>query len=179
MAFVHCRGLLGVRYPEGTTFTQDQLLQIKPQHLLDWLVYKAFHKSNYSVENGDRPIHARASHIEQLKKGVSYFMPHQSIPWMNGQGNPTKHNTLRKLIAEIELLEVRAEGSDSKAKRAMTIEEFRMELKMLRGMSDYTHRVTYVAMTLWQYHLISRVDDIANFGMSNPKGHGVEHTIVV
>ena len=82
------------------------------------------------------------------------------------------HNTLRKLIAEIKLLEVCAKGSDSKAKRAMTIEEFRMELKMLRGMSDYTHCVTHMAMALWQYHLIGRVDDIANFGMSNPKGHG-------
>ena len=68
---------------------------------------------------------------------------------MNGQGNPTKHNTLRKLIAEIKLLEVCAKGSDSNAKRAMTIEEFRMELKMLCGMSDYTHRVRYVAMALW------------------------------
>ena len=26
-------------------------------------------------------------------------------------------------------------------------------------------------MTVWQYHLIGRIDDVCNFGMSNPKGH--------
>ena len=29
VVFVHRRGLLGARYPKGTTFTRDQLLQIK------------------------------------------------------------------------------------------------------------------------------------------------------
>lgn len=173
MAFIHQRD---VRYPKGTTFTRDQLLEIQPQHIYDWLGWKAFQKKPFSIENGDRPIHARASHLDQLKKGISYFMPHNSPHWIDGRGgNPTKHNMHRKLIEAVKLCEVRKEGSESKVKRALTMPEFEREIKMLRAHGelneDYNYRVKYVAMALWQYHLIGQVDDVCHFGMANPKGH--------
>lgn len=174
MGYVHQKG---GRYSKGTTFTREQLLQIRPQHLLDWLSMKAFGKTNYSIEGGDRPMSARSSTLEQNKKGVSFFMIHPDNNWMNGQGNPTKHNSLRKIIDDVKLCEVRGEGSPSNAKRAMTLEEFKKELEMLRehgkiNGNDYNFCVKYPAMALWQYHLIGRVDDVCNFGMANPKGHG-------
>ena len=173
MAFIHGRQ---ERYVKGTLFTREQLLQIQPQHVHDYLAHKAFHKINFSIDAGDRPIHARSSHLEQLKKGISYFMVDKDPHYMNGQGNPTKHSSLRKLIETVKLCEVRGEGAPSKTKRAMTLEEFQMELKMLREYgdknADYNYRVKYCAMALWQYHLIGRIDDVCNFGMGNPKGHG-------
>jgi hypothetical protein len=173
MGFVHGRSS---RYPKGTTFTRSQLLELQPRHVHDWLAKKAFGKVEYSVANGDRPTSARASHLEQLKKGVSFFMVNHNPAWCNNQGNPTKDNSLRKLIDEVKLLEVRGEGSKPRAKRALTLTEFRKQLEMLRrhGVEkdcDYNFLVKYPAMCLWQYHLIGRVDDTANFGMSNPKGH--------
>ena len=42
-------------YPKGTTFTKDQLLQLQPQHVKDWLSMKAFGKVDWRYEVGDRP----------------------------------------------------------------------------------------------------------------------------
>ena len=173
MGFVHGRGS---RYPKDTTFTREQLLELQPQHLYDWLAFKAFGKVDFSISEGDRPTSARSSTLEQLKKGVSFFMPNHDNHWMNGEGNPTKHHSLRKLIDQVKLLEVRGEGSESNVKRAMTQEEFKKELEILHRhgieTSDYDFLSRFRAMALWQYHLIGRVDDVCNFGMSNPKGHG-------
>ena len=173
MAFIHS---LPERYPKGTTFTRAQLLQIHPQHILDWLAFKAYGKADYDIDAGDRPKFARASHLEQIKKGISFFMPNHDNPWMNGEGNPTKHRTLRVIIDQVKVFEVRGQGAPSKAKRAMTIPEFKCELALLdrkgKEDDDYDFLVRYRAMALWQFHLIGRIDDVCNFGMANPKGHG-------
>lgn len=42
MTFVHRLQPPGTTYPKDTTFTREQLLQIKPQHLRDFLSFKAF-----------------------------------------------------------------------------------------------------------------------------------------
>jgi hypothetical protein len=173
MAFAHNRDF--PRYPKDTVFTRAQLLQLQPQHIHDFLAQKAFNKIDYSIENGDRPVHARSSTLDFLKKAFSFFMPNHDPQWCNNQGNPTKHNMHRKLIDLVKLYEVRGEGADSHTKRALTMAEFYKELEMLRthgiATDDFKFTVKYPAMTLWQYHLIGRVDDVCNFGMSNPKGH--------
>ena len=173
MAFCHDRNF--TYYPKGTKFTRDQLLQLQPQHIHNWLADKAFRKAKYSVEGGDKPVHARASSLEYLKKAISFFMPYQSANWCNGQGNPTKHSMHRELIDTVKKCEVRGEGASSRAKRALTLAEFYKELEMLREIgdktNDWTFSVKYPAMTMWQYHLIGRIDDVCHFGMSNPMGN--------
>ena len=93
----------------------------------------------------------------------------------NGHGNPTKHNMHRKLIDTVKKCEVRGEGAESKVKRALTIPELYKELEMLRVYeakhNDHNYSLKYTAMTLWQYHLIGRIDDVCNFGMANPMGN--------
>jgi hypothetical protein len=174
MAYAHNREF--ARYPKGTLFTREQLLQLKPQHLRNWMAKKAFGKVDYSIDRGDRPIHARSSYLEFQKKAVSFFMPDNAPHWCNGQGNPTKHAMHRTLLAVIKKCEVRGEGADPKAKRALTIAEFDKELEMLRALGverddDYNLTVKYPAMLLWQYHLIGRIDDVVHFGMGSPMGH--------
>ena len=173
MAFVHGRDF--EKYPTGTLFTRVQLLEIQPQHVHDFLALKAFKKVDYSIEAGDKPIHGRSSSMEFTKKAISFFMPNHNPHWCNDAGNPTKHQMHRKLIDLVKLMEVRGEGSDSKTKRALSIVEWYKELEMLRAYgttkNDYNFAVKYPAMTVWQYHLIGRIDDVCNFGMSNPKGH--------
>ena len=87
MAF--CRDRNFPVYPKNTTFLRDQLLQLRPQHIHDWLADKALRKAKYSSEGGDKPVHARSSSLEYLKKAISFFVPYQSANWCNGQGNPT------------------------------------------------------------------------------------------
>ena len=69
----------------------------------------------------------------------------------------------------------RGEGADPKAKRALTISEFSKQLELLRSLGaekqDYNFLVKYPAMSLWQYNLIARIEDVVYFGMANPMGH--------
>ena len=171
MTFVHGRS---PTYPKDTIFTREQLLELKPQHIRDFMALKAYHKVDFSPED-DKPIYARSSSLEQVKKGVSFFMPNNFPQWCNGQGNPSKSGVLTKFINDIRLAEVRGEGAPTKAKRAFTAPEFMKELEMLRRhgheKNDFNHRVKYIAMCLWQYHLIGRSDVTAHFEMSSPKGH--------
>ena len=173
MAFVHNRNF--PRYKKGTTFTREKLLQLKPQHIHNWLALKAFKKVNFSVEGGDRPTHARSSAIEYQKKAISFFMPDNAPQWCNGQGNPTKHAMHRKLIDLIKKCEVRGEGADPKDKRALTMTEFLKQLEMIRvigtSRQDFNYVVKYPAMMLWQYHLIGRIDDVVHFAMTSPMGY--------
>ena len=172
MTFVHGRN---TTYPLDTIFTRAQLLELKPQHIRDFMAKKAYKKVEFSHEDGDRPIHARSSSLEQVKKGVSFFMPNNHPHWCNGQGNPTKSEVLTKLINDIKLMEVRGEGAPTKAKRAFSAAEFIKELEMMRRHGGekkcFNHQVKYIAMCLWQYHLIGRSDDVAHFQISSPKGH--------
>ena len=66
MAFAHNRDFR--RYPKGRTFSREQLLQLKPQHIHNWLAKRAFGKVLFSIESGDRPIHARSSSLEFQKR---------------------------------------------------------------------------------------------------------------
>ena len=67
------------------------------------------------------------------------------------------------------------EGTPTKAKQVFTAAEFSKQLEMMlhhgHEKNNFNHRVNYIAMCLWQYHLIGRSDDTAHFAMSNPKGH--------
>ena len=102
-------------------------------------------------------------------------MPNHAPNWCNGLGNPTKHTMHTTLFQAIKKLEVRGLGANPKAKRALAIQEFYKQLQMLCAFGlekdDYNYTVKYVAMGLWQYHLIAQIDSVVHFGMANPMGH--------
>ena len=133
MTFVHRRKR---GYPAGTTFTRDQLLQLQPGHIRDWLSMKAFRKTDWSIEAGDRPIYHRANSLEQAKKCVSFFMPNNLPGWCNGHGNPTKAEEINTLINAVKKCEVRGEGAPSRATRPLTQAEFRKEMELLPNHKD-------------------------------------------
>ena len=76
MAFVHNRPF--ERYTKGSTFTKEQLLQIKPEHVHNWLAKLAVGKVDYSIEAGDRPTKMRCSSLEMRKKQLSFSMPNHA-----------------------------------------------------------------------------------------------------
>jgi hypothetical protein len=122
MAFAHNRDF--ARYPKDTVFTHAQLLQLQPQHVHDFLAHKAFHKIDYSIKNGDRPVYTQSSMLVFQKKAINYFMPNHDPQCCNNQGNPTKHNKHRKLIDLVKLCEVSGEGTDSHTVRMYLLNNY-------------------------------------------------------
>jgi hypothetical protein len=109
-----------------------------------------------------------------VKKALSYFMP-EPPPYINGHGNPTKSKVINDLIKFVQLCEVRHEGAPSKAKRAFSQAEFRKELELMVRHDPKCLKLTvrYRAMSLWQYHLVGRVDDAANSQLVALKVHNL------
>ena len=77
------------------------------------------------------------------------------------------------MIKQVKKFEVCGEGAPSNAKRPLKQAEFRKTLSLFRqDGNDWNHKFRYPMMALWQYHLIGRVDDVCNFKMNDPRGHG-------
>ena len=66
-----------MQYHKDNEFRKEALLQVKPTHIRNLMALKAYRKIDYEVEV-DRTSGARASHLEQMKKGISCFMPDNS-----------------------------------------------------------------------------------------------------
>jgi hypothetical protein len=160
-------------YTKGQTFSKNQLLKLYPKHVLAFLTYKAFGVAKRKPE--DRPKYARASHIKNIKMKISHFMPSGSA-WVDlangkGHGNPTRHKSINQLIADIIQFETRGEGADSHDVRPMTIPEYEMELELFRKQKDPVVRKRNPLIGIYQYHFITRADDVCNFKITDPKGH--------
>jgi hypothetical protein len=141
--------------------------------VLSFLTHKAFGKTRR--EEDDRPTYARSNHIKNIKMKISHYMP-SGAAWVDladgsGHGNPTKHKAINNLIADIVQFEVRGEGSESKDVRDMTMAEVDKELEPFRQSRDELCRYRNTLMGLYQYQFITRMDDIVNFKVDDPKGH--------
>ena len=96
------------------------------------------------------------------------------MPYINGQGNPTKSKIVSDVIKFVQLCEVCKEGAPSNTKRVLTQAELRKEMELWAAhKNDLTHTVRFGTMGLWQYHLVGRADDAANAKISAPRVHGV------
>jgi hypothetical protein len=161
-------------YEEEATFTREQMLEIRPNDVKRYLCMKAYNDPDpdTSGPNGARPIHARAESLYYSKKALSLFMPYKNAPWVNGRGNPTRSEPVNAMIKEVKKFEVRGQGAPSNAKRPLKLTKFWKNQELLRKEDDWNHKMKYPMMCLWQWHLIGRVDDVANFKMADPRGHG-------
>jgi len=111
------------------------------------------------------------AHLPLSKKGLSYYMPHRTVPWVNDVGNPTRSAEVNDLINEIKKFEVRGKGCQSSAKRPIREVEFRKTLELLRAQPSFDCKHKHPFLFTWQHHLIGRLDDCANFEVSDPRGH--------
>lgn len=167
MAFFHgC-----IEYPGDQQFTREELLELTPLDIKQWLANKAFGDPDYNVQRGDRPVYARSSTLEFAKKSVSFFMPNRVPPWVNGAGNPTKSAAVNDMLREVKKFEVRGEGVGDCSMRPITEQEFRMTIHLFRAQHDWITSWKYSTMALWQYHLIGRIDDVVHFKISDPRSH--------
>jgi len=149
-------------------------LEITPTDIKQFFGLLTFNDPDYNVHPpaNHRPIHCRSTSLETYKKGLSYYMPHRTVPYVNGVGNPTRSAEVNDIINQIKKFEVRGEGCPSSAKRAIREKEFRKQLELLWAQPSFDLKYKYPFLLTWQHHLIGRLDDCANFEVSDPRGHG-------
>ena len=172
MEFLHGRdpGTYDIHH---CTFTRDELLAITPLDVKRFFGLLAYNDPDYNIFPPalHRPKYCRSTSLETYKKGLSYYMPHRTVPYVNGVGNPTRSAEVNDIINEIKKFEVRGEGCKSSAKRPIRENEFRKQLELLRAQPTFESKLKYPFLLTWQWHLIGRLDDCANFELDDPRGH--------
>ena len=164
----------GVEHPKGTEIPQERLVELTPEHLMRW-----FKKVTYGTEDPEEdasPI-ARSNSLEFYKKALSYFMPNRLMVWneISNVGNPTRCAEINDLIKKVKKKEVRKQGVPSRARRALSHEEFKACHATLKAHGrncetdsfDLIWNFGCVASLNYQFHMMSRVDDLMNLKMEN------------
>ena len=92
-------------------YSQEDLLSITPEQLVEFCAQKVYGVSNPSED--DNPTLGRSSWVQYAKKAISFFMPNRLAHWdvRTRTGNPTKSAELNDLIKMIKKKEVRKQGS--------------------------------------------------------------------
>jgi hypothetical protein len=167
--------LNGTNHTKEHHFTDEQLIQLTPNHIIKFFRFRAFEFEE------DRPINEvsdwvtgwRGSTLEAYKRSISHFMPNKIPTWdrMNQQGNPTKSGDINDFIKLVKKLEVRKKGKPSQAKRALTRREFNFAINLLEEENGFFKKVQLPTMMKLQYHLIGRSDDICKLETLGFEGH--------
>ena len=97
--------------------------------------------------------------------------PWVDLPDGTGNGNPTRHKSINKLIADMIQFEIRDEGAEGRDVRDMTVEEFQKEMELFHEHKDPICRYRNTLMGLYQFQFITRCDDVCNFKVEDPKSH--------
>ena len=98
-------------YVRGTVFTQAQLLEIRPSHLVRYMCRLAY--GTETPDDDARPLGRRSSGLHFVKKAISFFMPNQNAKWNveHESGNPTMSVAVNSLLKRIKKAEVRKRGN--------------------------------------------------------------------
>ena len=161
------------QYDKDKVFTKEELLQIRPRDIHNWMALKAFGKTRYDVDAGDKSTGCRLSTLDWMKKALSYYMPYKRAPWVEGRGNPSRSDCVNNLMGIVKKLEARGQGAKSQVKRPLTQVEFCKEQEQMRRLPDWEHKYKYPAMNLYQFHLCGRADDTCHFKLGDLKGNRV------
>jgi hypothetical protein len=113
----------GQAYGQDTVFTQAQLLEIRPRDLVRYMCLQAYKTADPTAE--DKPMYARSTGLEVIKKAISSFMPNKNVKWNveSQTGNPTMSVAVNELIKKIKKAEVRKQGKKSNAKRDLKVSQ--------------------------------------------------------
>ena len=161
-------------YPTAMTFGRGELMLLTADDVTEFFNLMAFGTATPGPNN--LPTHCRSSSLEQAKKGISYFMPNKHIPWNvdTNVGNPTRSPQVMAVIRVVKRFEVRRQGRLSKAKRELTMAEFRMTVHdaqagVLGRSFDLVTKLPTMLKT--QVHIIGRIDDISHMPTDSIKSH--------
>ena len=161
----------GEHYGKDHVFTKTHLLLLTPRDICKYFNLKVFGSVN-PEEDATSKL-GRSSSLMFYKKAISYFMPNKLIGWNveTKTGNPTKSIEVNALIKKVQKMEVRKQGKASQATRALTIDEIKFVMQMLRKGSDLTKKLAVPALCSFQFSMIGRIDDTCRFVMSELYAH--------
>ena len=94
----------GVNYEKGHVFTEERLLGVTPEDVVEYFNVKAYGTSRPTDD--DFPILARSSSLYHYKKSISSLMPNPHIPWndISRTGNPTRSVQVNAMIKKVKRL---------------------------------------------------------------------------
>ena len=103
-------------------FTREELLQLRPEHIRDFLSFKASGKVrvNWNDESKEKLGQFRSSSMIFTKNALSFFMPNNLPCWCNNEGNPTKSRIVCDLIERVKRIEARGAGEKCNTNRLLT-----------------------------------------------------------
>jgi hypothetical protein len=112
----------GETYGDDHQFVQDELAPLTPDDVTRWLCEQAYGTTEPAPDAN--PTNARSASLMFWKKAISFFMPNKLMPWdaITGHGNPTRSIEVNEFIKKVKTKEVRKQGADSRARRAITHE---------------------------------------------------------
>lgn len=154
-------------YSYDHEFSQEELLRIRPHHVYSYFAMKAFGKPDPAAD--DRPDRCRSSTVAFAKKAISFFMPNRLPTWNvdTMAGNPTKSIEVNRLLKRIKRHEVRREGVASQAVRPLEPAEFESLIDHAMVYGDESLRYSLCGYYKFQFHMIARVDDVAQLMLEN------------
>ena len=165
----------GRTYSQGTQFSREQLLRLKPVDIVRWMNFKTFGVDDPPIDAN--PTHARSSSILYWKKAISSFMPCRLPHWNEESmsGNPTKSQEVNDLITRVRKKEVRKQGVESKARRPLTEGEFRQVQIILRESPENGHITWYGIPGFVNFlsHMIARPDCVSQWKKELLEPHDV------
>jgi len=154
-------------------FSRAELLLIEPTDIQRYFALQAYNDPDYNINPpvSHWPIFCSATNLESIKNTLSFCTSHRTVPWCNGQGNPTKSAEVNDIIKEVRKFEVHSEGCPSSAKHPLRGNKFVKSLQLLRAQPGFDCKHKYPSLQLWQHTLIDRLDDCAHFEIDDPRGH--------
>lgn len=163
--------LHGTTYHKSHRFSQQQLLEVKPLDIFRYFCIRAFGVE--VLEKDSRPTLLRGSTLEFYKKSISHFMPNKQPGWdvRTHSGNPTKSALVNNLLARVARHELALQGAISKVKRSLTLDEFKMLITIFETSLSFQVQHRFATMAKYQFHLIGRSDDVAQFKLRDLVGH--------
>ncbi len=121
----------GKQYKVSDDFNVNCLLQITDKDVVHYFNFIAYGVAEPTEK--DWPTKMRSTSLLYAKKSISYFMPRPGPQWdiINGTGNPTKAQSVNKMIELVKTYEVRGEGVPSQARCAIEYQEFLLLLVLV------------------------------------------------
>ena len=137
-------------------------LTLSNVELMRWFNFKTWGNPDPAPDHAYLP-QARSNTILCWKKRISFFMPNKNQAWdhLSNRGNPTRCNEMSSLIKVVKRMEARRQGVPSEARESISETQFRLMNQVLLDKEDASiiERYGIPALTKWQFHLISRIDD--------------------
>ena len=153
----------GQEYEKDRLFAPETLGELTPVQIKRWMCLKAY--GTPDPTQNDHPTEGRSTSLEYYKKALSHYMPNRLTAWnaLIQVGNPTRSVEVNDLIKAVKKAEVRKQGKPSSARRALQKSEFYQLLRILEGFPDFHRKYRVPTLVKFQYTMIGRIDDTANF----------------